>query len=918
MKKTRGKVRLLLIVFLLITCSVTVSGQMLEEFELVSENRQLKLYINRETTAIAVQKKESGHIWYSNPPQRDTIETMARGRTRDRLEAQLAISYYTPRDRRHYLNSYTDSVQHDQQEISLIDGGVRIDFQIGQKWDEEDVIPVMISDERFQEMIFDKISSAVDKDLVEDLYRKVSLKEKPEGFERVNVHGVDKEELFGEYILVSDEELTAGERRNFINNYLNRLEENRNAYDSLGDIGWHDIKHLLEAPSYVLRERIAAWDREDLADLLYRIDYSPEEVIFDHQQNNLDPPAANIRVFNIPLEYRLEGETLTANIPADEITYPVDVPDPDQDGQLSTFPLYSINLLEFFTAAPPDTDGYIFVPDGSGALIDLNKDTGSTSYQQRLYGPDFSERARDEMEYPAKQLHLPVFGLKQDEQAWLGIIEKGDAIARINASVSGQTFDYNRVFPGFVTMPAAEVSLTGSGDLSDDLEDALQDQSMNVYQARLFDKDIKVRYVFLEDEEATYSGMATSYREYLVDKHQLRRLNPVEELPFMLELTGSIHATEPVMGVPRRVVRPLTEYSQVKNILEQMSSLGIEDYKVVYQGWLDGGTNHNYPHKLNLEGKVGSRKEIINLIEFLEESEIDFYPEVSFLNVYNNRPGNGFSTRRDAARFIDRQRAFIYQYNIASFMRERREKHIHSPAGFEKVITSFVGDYNELGNTALALRYPGQQLNSDFNRKNVIDRQDAAALLEAELNSLTTDHRLDLLVRGANVQVLPYAQTLLEVPMYSSGHNIIDRGIPFLQMVLHGYFNFAGTAFNLTDNLEEYVLKSVETGSLPYYHFISEPSYTSKGTDFNNLFAVYFEDWLEEAAEHYQLFNETLAKLHHLSITEHQKVNEDVFITTYEDGSIIGINYGREEVMVMGKQIPARDFVILNTGSELQ
>ena len=915
MNKTNWQLSFLtIIITVIIIVTASITGRALESFELISENRQLKLYMNKATLEIAVQRKESGQIWYSNPPERDEIERRARGRTRDRLEAQLAISYYTPRDRRHYLNSYTDSVLHEQYDISLIDGGVRIDFQLGQKWDDEDIIPVIIGEERFQEQIHTQITDDGDRGLVEDLYQKVYLEEKPEDFERVNVHGVDKEELFGDFILVSSEELTGGQRRSFIENFLNRLQENRNLYDSLGDIVWNDIEQLVAAPAYVLRERIPAWDREDLAEILGRIGYSPEEAIFDHQQNNIDPPDANVRVFNIPLEYRLEGDSLLVTIPVEEIVYPIDVADPEEDGQLATFPLYSINLLEFFGAAAPETEGYIFVPDGSGALINLNKETGSVSYQQRLYGTDFSERPRDEISYSPEQLYLPVYGLKQERQGWMAIIEKGDTLARINAAVAGQTFDYNRVFPGFVTMPSAEVSLTGSGDLSGDLEDALQDQSMNIYQARLYDQDISVRFLFLEGEEAEYSGMARNYQDYLVEKHQLERLNPVDRIPLLLEITGSIHATEPVMGIPRRVVRPLTTYQQTSSIIEQLAERGVANLKLVYQGWLEGGSYHDYPQEMNLETAAGSQQELKDLLALLDDKDFEFFPEVSFLNVYNNQWLNGFSTRNDAARFIDRRIAYINRYNIASFMREKREKHIHSPQGLEETINSFLDEYLLLNNRALSLRYPGQQLNSDFNHSEVIDRQDAADIISDELQKMLTERELKLMFRGANNHVLPYTDNLLEIPLYASSHNIIDRGVPFLQMVLQGYYNFTGTAFNLTDNLEEYMLKALETGALPYYHFTGVPSFATKGTDFNNLYAVYYQDWLQEAVEHYLEFDDVLAEVHHLRISNHEQVAREVFVTTYENGTKIAVNYSSETAVIDNCEIVPGNYKVLDRG----
>ncbi|MFW5985708.1 MAG: hypothetical protein ACOCQ1_05425, partial [Halanaerobiaceae bacterium] len=114
-------------------------------FEVVAENRELLLYMDKTTTEIAVQKKETGSIWYSNPQKREEVEELARGRTRGRLSAQLKIDYFTPEGRRKSMNNFTDSIEHQQYEITLQNQGVRIDYELGEKWKPEDIIPAIIN-----------------------------------------------------------------------------------------------------------------------------------------------------------------------------------------------------------------------------------------------------------------------------------------------------------------------------------------------------------------------------------------------------------------------------------------------------------------------------------------------------------------------------------------------------------------------------------------------------------------------------------------------------------------------------------------------------------------------------------------------------------------------------------------------------
>ena len=42
----------------------------------------------------------------------------------------------------------------------------------------------------------------------------------------------------------------------------------------------------------------------------------------------------------------------------------------------------------------------------------------------------------------------------------------------------------------------------------------------------------------------------------------------------MLELVASIHEIKPVLGVPRRLAKPVTTYQQAKEIIEELEREG--------------------------------------------------------------------------------------------------------------------------------------------------------------------------------------------------------------------------------------------------------------------------------------------------------------------------------------------------------
>ena len=70
------RLSLLVIIFLIAAASPVWAVSL--DYELVAESSQLQLYINPETAEIAVVEVADGTVWYSNPPNRDREETVAR------------------------------------------------------------------------------------------------------------------------------------------------------------------------------------------------------------------------------------------------------------------------------------------------------------------------------------------------------------------------------------------------------------------------------------------------------------------------------------------------------------------------------------------------------------------------------------------------------------------------------------------------------------------------------------------------------------------------------------------------------------------------------------------------------------------------------------------------------------------------
>ena len=875
----------------------------LEGFEKVAENEHLILYLKYETTELAVQVKENGVIWYSNPPEREKEEKIARGSDKSALNAQFSLSYYLPGNRQMFMNNYSDSIVYGQFEINPIDNGVSIDYVVGQEWRKEDYIPLIIDQKSMEEKVLKNLP-AEEQDFLLSQYHLLTLEPLgPEG-RRIDIYNFDEDKVLGNYAFATPlEEMRDRDLERLILHFLGIYVNNRGDMASIADIKAEDLNYLKENPVYVQKRTIRAWDRDNIFLAFQNSGYTPEELAKDYQKINLEPPKANERVFHITIEYLLDGKDFLARVPLDKVKYPEKISVAGQKS-VETYPLYSLDILPYFGAAGTDAEGYIFVPDGSGALIYLNNGRlDAKPYGKNLYGLDYALRPRESIAEITEQLPIPVYGLKNGDNAFLAIIEEGDAYAIIKADIAGRTSSYNTVHGSFVTMQRTELVFGYEWE----------ETKMSLFQSRLAEGKIQIRYTFLNDEKADYVGMAHRYQEYLVEKYKLSPLEERENLPFMLELVASIHEIKPVLGVPRRLAKPVTTYQQAKEIIEELEREGIRDIKLRLTGWLAGGEHHYFPRKVRLEEAAGSEKEFIELLTYLAEKDIGLFPDVSFYNIYRTNLWNDFVNRKYAARFLNRKIASIPDYNIATGQEEFRGGRLVLSSKFlAPLLENFIAEYSQYEIDGLSLKYLGQQLNSDYrtNPALTIDRQQSLNNIVSVLKKLKDEQKLKLLVEGGNAYTLPYVEQVVKMPLFSTGLNIIDKGIPFLPIALHGYIDYSGQPLNILHN-QYFLLKSIETGAIPYYRGIYSESEAVKRTVFENEYSLNYRQWLPEAAELYQILNEQLRDTYNQKIIDHQELAENVFMTVYSNGKAVLVNYNKEAIIIDGIEVKGEGFKVI-------
>lgn len=812
-------------------------AQALQDMKLVAESESLELYFDETETDIAVREKAPGSVWFSNPADTE-LDTVSSGYYQRMLKSQIVVTYSNENTQISTMNNYDYSIVEGQFETEYIENGVRVTYTIGEAAAFL-LLPEAITQERMEQFL-ERMSDS------------------------------QKRKINRNYILYAASEMTEAELEDFAAQY----------------------PAVRENDLYVLRGGVKDYLKEELAEYFAEAGYTQEDFDFDEQ--NIGAREENDSVwFQIPLTYRLEGDTLIAEIDPEEVSY-------NDEG----YYLLGIDLLRYFGASLSD-DGYLFVPDGSGALIYFNNGkTYASSYGAQVYGQDRTMiyTAYYESQIDARNtVKMPVFGVKDGDKAVFAVIEDGDANAVINAEVSGKTTGYNDVYASFSYLQYGETSL----------DDMVGANSYYMYSKPEFDGNLAVRYLFLTGEKADYSGMAEAYRNYLTGRGVLEERHGESDLPFYAEYIGAIDRARTILGVKYTAVEAVTTFAQAKEISERLCAGGVQNLNIVYSGWMNGGLHGTAATACKFVSKLsGGGMDYSDFRDYAEDTGAGLYMTVDLQYAYKDEWFDGYSAMKYAPRYFDNTNIRVAKYGLASRVKEGNLASLISPCYVEEVTGDLCGSLQKKKVQGVNLGTLSWELYSDLLESNYTDRQMAKGCNTRAMGTLL-ESEMRLMGDNANAYTWEYAKDLINVPMYSNHYMIIDEEVPFYEMVIHGYLPYAGSPMNFADDYDTAVLKSVECGAGLNFKWIYADNSIVKETDFDDLYSVNYEAWIDRAVETYRRINEETGYLAGVLMCSHERIAPNVVKVTYEDGSAVYVNYSREAVQVDGIFVDGKDFAVI-------
>lgn len=552
-----------------------------------------------------------------------------------------------------------------------------------------------------------------------------------------------------------------------------------------------------------------------------------------------------------------------------------------------SYSLLWLRLFPFFGAThAKEEEGYLFIPDGSGALIayDADRPENGRGYQESVYGrdPSFQSMSRFSTRLP---VNMPVFGMKNGDSAMLAVVEQGAAYSDIYAAPAGLISRYNWITAQMIyRLPYEQITNRNKGT------------GFTTYnKEQRFGEDRVIRYYLLADEEANYVGMAQRYRRYLQEERGMTRMKSASAtVPMQVMLLGA----DTMDGMVGERYLPLTTTDEASEIVQALRAQGVEQLSVTYLGWQEDGVSA-YGGYAGTDQRLGGDAGMKRFIALMQEWDIPVTLGVQY--EMNNTGRGGFKPQYAAVR------------DLAGTIQEVRVRRARIPvvsADFQlKQMQRDLARYKELGGAGLYLMGSGSYLYSDYNTRTGGTRSENAHK-QREMALAVRQALGQVNLAAPHMYMIDAVDHIYRMPADYSYDLFADKAVPFLQIALHGLVSYTSGEANERERWTYDFLKDIELGAQPAFIFTAAQTEKLTQAHGMQLMSSHYKDWLEAAADQYQRYNEALTGLQDQFIVDHRELADEVRATVYEDGTTVVVNYGDQTYRQGDRTVEALNFAV--------
>lgn len=563
------------------------------------------------------------------------------------------------------------------------------------------------------------------------------------------------------------------------------------------------------------------------------------------------------------------NEGIKVEIPQEEI---------DESGD---FKISTIKVYPYFGAVKEaDIPGYVFIPDGIGALIDYKPmDTlVTTNYQKEIYDRNIGYNMTDDLSQfisGGTRIYAPVFGFVHgvDQNAVFAHIEDGAAYGMINVYYPARTRGYTTVFSEFMYRKAYSQPVDNVGN------------TISLLQMKANEVNIQISYSLLENENANYVGMAKKYRESLrlSDKE-----NSNENIPLRLETIG----LERKKGVLFVETIKMTSLKDMISIVKDLEEEGLDHIQISLNGFTKNGVTWSSPQYDKLSSRFGSKDDLIELKSLVD----DVYLITEYMKASSK--SSGYNVYFDASKKINDQ---LYLFNSPT-----DTKYLLEHSKVTQMIEKSFSSLSRYAHSGLAIQSMGHLLYEDYaNDSNLITQIE---LMKNTLNAY--DRKIALF--DANAYMWDVMNAFYQFPMYTSHYVTFDDTVPFLSIALSGSMDLFGPFANFYPYAKDELLRLIDFGVYPSFVVTNESSKLLLETALESIYSSRYQDIKQAITRYYHFVNDALKFVSGDTIDSREVLDSGVVKITYSKGTSIVVNYLEIPYTYSGQTIDAKSYVVFH------
>jgi len=583
-------------------------------------------------------------------------------------------------------------------------------------------------------------------------------------------------------------------------------------------------------------------------------------------------------------EAHLDGDALSVSMPSYLISDPGEVYKTSKSGKVSLDKDKSCIIAEIYlfpnlgaTRSDTGVAGALLVPDGTGALIDFqSRKFVNSQYIAPVYGADmalhngYDSTVRAEVNKP--RVTFPVYGVIREGNTMLAIIDEGETQSDVVASRAGVQTGFNTVSVRYTYRMKYKVitnSSTGDGYLN--------------YTSFAVTEPRRVLYCF---GTGSYVDMAGQYREYLAQKNGLTRLNAADgDAALQLNIVGG----DIESGMLGDTFIAMTTFDQAGDMLGWFAENGVNSMDVVYTGWGKRGESVEYPARFPAAGALGGDGGLKRFSEAAAALGADVYLLDDHVTLSNTL---GISLGKSTVYNIQGNPLYNGAFANSGFMASTYQDDMKK--------------YADYGISGLQERGVGQLLMTDYAADKPMSREDVKDAQRALLQQMVSDFGSVRLAGSAAYTLMDQA---VVTGMASSSYlTMLDESVPFYTIAMHGLVDYlCGDYMDFYEQRSQ-LLEAIAKGGSVSFTLTWEGTEKLAMADTAAYYSTAFDLWKDDVLAIWQELSPYLKATRGQFITGHEKLQEGVTLTTYENGVQVLVNNTDAAYTWDDTEVAPRDF----------